>query len=96
MELAIVAALSMITQDVLEVLKDQSQARNRAFLAGMFDSLMWFALITTTTISVTALQGHSLHQKVLVLILVTVANFVGQGTGVLLGKRFIKEDKYEQ
>lgn len=91
MEVAILAAFAMITQDVFEVLKDQSQARNRAFLAGMFDSLMWFALITTTTISVTALQGHSLHQKILVLVLVTLANFIGQGTGVIIGKRFIHE-----
>jgi hypothetical protein len=91
MNIAIVAALSMICQDILEVLKDQAQARNRGFLAGLFDSLMWLALITTTSISVTALQGHKTSQKVAVLVLVTGANFIGQMTGVYFGKKYIKE-----
>jgi hypothetical protein len=92
MEVAILAALAMVTQDIFEVLKDQAQVRNRAILAGLFDSLMWLAVITTTAISVTILQGHSLSHKILVVGLVTIANFVGQGTGVLLGQRLIKEN----
>lgn len=96
MIIAILAALSMVAQDILEVCKDQAQARNRAVLAGLFDSLMWLALITTTSISVTALQGHKTSQKVLVIILVSAANFIGQFTGVLIGKKYIKENKYER
>lgn len=92
MLIALIAALSMCCQDVLEVLKDQAQARNRAILAGLFDSLMWLALITTTSISVTALQGHKTSQKVLVIILVSAANFVGQFTGVIIGQKLIKEN----
>lgn len=92
MTIAIFAALAMILQDVLEVLKDQAQARNRAILAGLFDSLMWLALITTTSISVTALQGHKINQKVLVIVLVSAANFVGQLTGVIIGEKLIKEN----
>jgi hypothetical protein len=91
MTVAILAALSMIVQDICEVLKDQSQARNRAFLAGLFDSLMYLALVASMTVSVTTLQGNSLSRKILVLSLITVANFVGQYTGVVLGKRLIKE-----
>lgn len=91
--LAILAAVSMIFQDILEVLKDQSQARNRAVLAGVFDTLMWLTLITSTSISVTALQGHSLKMKILVISLVSLANFGGQIAGVTIGKRFIKESK---
>ena len=88
--LALLAGVAMAIQDFLEVLKDQAQARNRPVLAGTFDSLMWLALITTTSISVTALQGHSLHEKIIVILVVTVANFIGQIVGVLTGKRFIK------
>lgn len=91
MIIALLAALAMVLQDILEVLKDQSQARNHALLAGAFDSLMWLALIASTTISVSALQGHSLSKKILVVSLVTIANFIGQGTGVLIGKKFIKQ-----
>jgi hypothetical protein len=91
MNVAILAAIAMVTQDIFEVLKDQAQARNRGFLAGLFDTLMWYALITSTTVSVTALQGHKLSQKVLVILLVSIANFAGQMSGVYLGSKYIKE-----
>jgi hypothetical protein len=90
-EVALLAASSMVCQDIFEVLKDQSQARNRAFLAGCFDSLMYLALLTSNYIAITTLQGHKLSEKILVVSLVTVANFIGQGSGVLLGKRYIKD-----
>ena len=91
MNVALLAAVAMIFSDIFEVLKIDADSRNRALLAGVFDSLLWLATISTTAISVTILQGHSLHQKIWVIALVTVANFIGQGTGVLLGKKFIKE-----
>ena len=84
------AALAMIIQDIFEVLKIQADARNRGWLAGIFDSLMWLAVITTTTISVTALQSHNVHEKLLVIISVNIAHFLGQLSGVWFGKRFIK------
>lgn len=87
----VLAALAMVAQDILEVLKDQSQARNRAVFAGIFDTLMWLCLITSTTVSVTALQGHKLSEKIIVIVAISVANFVGQYFGVKIGKRYIKE-----
>lgn len=87
----ILAALSMVAQDILEVLKDQSQARNRGVLAGIFDTLMWLCLITSTTVSVTALQGHNLAEKIVVIVAISVANFIGQYSGVFIGKKYIKE-----
>lgn len=93
MWIILLAAIAMIFQDILEVLKDQSQARNRAVLAGVFDTLMWLCLITSTTVSVTALQGHKLSEKIIVIVAISVANFVGQYSGVYIGKKYIKEIK---
>lgn len=91
MIIAVLAAIAMLFQDILGVLMVQAEARNRGLLSGTFDSLQWFAAITTTTISVTALQGHSFGEKVLVIVLVTLANLVGSVIGVQVGKKFIKE-----
>jgi len=83
----------MLVNDVSAVLLVQSEARNRAGLAAIFDSIMWLASISTTTISVTALQGHHLGAKALVVICVTIANVAGCYAGVAIGRRFIKERK---
>lgn len=90
MIIILLAALAMIAQDILEVLKDQAQNRSRRIVAGLCDTGMWIVLIASTTISVTILQGHSLAQKVLVIVIMSGANFVGQFTGVTLGDRIIK------
>lgn len=86
----ILAAITMFFQDILEALKDQAQARNQGNMAGFFDTLMWLCLITCTTISVKALLGHILWQKILAVVLISFANFFGQKTGVAIGARFIK------
>jgi hypothetical protein len=88
---ALLAAGAMVINDVFGVLMVQAEARNRGVLAGLFDSLQWFATITTTTISVTALQGNNFWEKALVIVLVTAANLIGSYVGVVVGKRFIKE-----
>lgn len=91
MNIALLAALCMVFQDVLGVLMVQAEARNHGFIAGICDSAMWLFAIATTTISVTALQGHSVHEKALVIVCVTIANLLGSVIGVYLGKKFIKE-----
>jgi CDP-diglyceride synthetase len=91
MLIAIYAALAMFVQDVLAVCLVQAEARNRASLAAGLDSAMWLASISTTTISVTALQGHHLDVKAVVVIAVTLANVVGSFVGVTIGKRFIRQ-----
>ena len=90
---ALEAAGAMIVQDVCGVLLVQAEARNRAGLSALFDSIMWLAQISTVTISVTALQGHSLSAKAMVLVCVELANVAGCYIGVAIGRRTIKERK---
>ncbi len=92
MILALLAALAMVFQDIIGVFQIQAEARNQASLAGIMDTIGWLLVITTMTISVSALQGKSLGEKVLVVVLVSVANFIGSYTGVKIGKRYIKQD----
>jgi hypothetical protein len=90
---ALAAAGAMLIQDIMGVLLVQAEARNRAGLAAAFDSLMWLAQICTVTISVTALQGHQLGAKAIILIFVEAANIAGCFAGVAIGRRLIKETK---
>jgi hypothetical protein len=90
---ALGAAAAMLVQDVMGVLLVQAEARNRAGLSAIFDSVMWLAQITTVTVSVTALQGHQLSAKATVIICVELANVAGCYIGVAVGRRLIKETK---
>jgi hypothetical protein len=90
---ALFAAVAMFIQDVSAVLLVQAEARNKAVLAAIFDSVMWLASIACTTTAVTILQGDHLSAKIMVLCAVELANVVGCVVGVKLGKRYIKEDK---
>ncbi|MGH3402019.1 MAG: hypothetical protein ACRDRJ_05780 [Streptosporangiaceae bacterium] len=87
------AALAMLVNDTAAVLLVQAEARNRAGLSAIFDSIMWLASIMTTTISVTALQGHHLGTKAAVLVAVELANVAGSYIGVAIGKRWIREKR---
>jgi len=89
--IVVMAALAMFAQDILATLLVQAEARNRAGLAAILDAVQWGAGIATTTISVTALQGHSGALKAAVVLAVTAANITGSYTGVVLGKRLIKQ-----
>ena len=51
---------------------------------------MWPAGMVTTTITVTALQGHHAGLKGEVIAAVTLANFAGSSAAVSLGRRFIR------
>lgn len=88
--LALWAALAMFVQDVCGVLLVQAEARNRGWLAALFDSLMWLAQITCTSISVTTLQSGHLSTKALVICAVELANVAGCIIGVAIGKRYVK------
>ena len=84
------AAACMFVQDVLGVLLTDAQARDHGWLAGVIDTAAWMVAITTTTITVTALQGHNNAEKVLVVIFVSGANLFGSRVGVALGKRYVR------
>lgn len=89
MTLALVAAGTMLVQDVISVILVQAEAANRGWLAGLMDMLGWYVGIATTTISVTSLQGHDTSQKVEVLVLVGAANVFGTKLGQVVGQHFL-------
>lgn len=95
MWIAFLAAVSMVFQDLFAVIQVQAESRNKAVLSGVMDSVGWLLAITTMTISVTALQGHSFKEKVAVIVLVSLANFGGSYLGVKIGKKYVK-DQYER
>jgi hypothetical protein len=86
----IYAGLCMVVQDVLGVLMVQAEARNHGWFAGGADSIQWLFAICTTTITVTALQGHSRRTKINTILCVTAGNLIGSEIGVLIGQRLIK------
>lgn len=90
MIIALIAAATMVVTDVIGVVMVQAEAHNRGWLAGWLDTLGWLVGIATTTISVTALQGHSLSEKILVVGLVSAANLFGTKLGQVVGKRIVK------
>jgi len=88
---AIIAALTMVVTDVLGVVMVQAEARNRGWLAGWMDTAQWIVGITTTTITVTALQGHDMTEKVAVVVLVSAANLFGTKLGQMIGQRYVTD-----
>lgn len=93
MTIAFLAAISMIFQDILGVIMVQAEASNHGWIAGITDSIQWLFAIATTTFSVTALQGHSVKEKVFVIVGVTIANLIGSQLGVLIGKKIVRNKK---
>lgn len=91
MLVALIAAATMVVTDVLGVVMVMAEARNRGWLAGWMDTAQWLVGIATTTISVTALQGHSLSEKIWVVALVSAANLFGTKLGQLIGKHFVTD-----
>lgn len=93
--IALLAAGTMVCTDVLGVIMVQAEARNRGWLAGIMDSLQWLVGITTTTITVTILQGHSLQEKAVVIVLVSAANLLGTKLGQVIGSRYVTDQSIE-
>ena len=85
--IVLVAALAVVVQDVVGTVMVMAEAKGRGWLAGVMDAIGWIVGITTTTISVTALQGHDMPRKVAVVLLVTIANVVGTKLGQLVGSQ---------
>ena len=94
--LASIAAIAMVIQDILGIVLLLAATRNRGWLAGVMDSAQWLVGITTTSISVTVLQGHSLGAKVFVILLVSAANLFGTKWGESIGAKYVKDQTLEQ
>ena len=89
MVVALIAALAMVANDICSTILVMAEAAERGWLAGAMDTLGWGVAICTTTISVTALQGHSLSEKVWVVALVSSANLFGTKLGQVAGTRLL-------
>lgn len=87
---ALLAAVAMVVEDILGTVLVQANAKNRAWLSGLLDALAWGAGIFTTSVSVTALQGHNMTAKVIVIGAVTAANIIGSVAGVKIGERLLR------
>ncbi len=85
------AAIAMVCQDVLATCLVIAETRGHRLVAGLLDAAQWGAGITTTTVSVTALQGHRLGEKAIVVAAMTVANVGGTYAGVWTGQRLIND-----
>ena len=68
-----------------------AEAKNRGWLAGWMDAAGWILAISTTTITVSTLQGNNTGEKVVVVVLVTTANLLGTKLGQVIGARFITD-----
>ena len=90
MLVALIAAGAMVLADVLAVIMVQMEAANRGWFAGAMDGLGWIVGITTTSISVRVLNGHSTTGKVWVILLVTAANVFGTKLGQVIGSRLLR------
>lgn len=89
-ELAVLAGIAMISQDLLLTWMVQAEARNRWVLAGLLDCLGFLAQVTTFGVSIDAIIKHGLtFQTYVVLASLTVANFIGTGLGTKLGEKYI-------
>jgi hypothetical protein len=92
----LIATVAMVFTDVSGTIMVIAESKNRGWLAGMMDTFQWLVGITTTAITVTILQGHSLEEKILVIAFVSAANLLGTWLGVYVGHRFVKDKNLEQ
>lgn len=77
----------MLIQDIFEALKIQAIAHNRGWTAGFCDAIMWLMLYFSMDTAITS-NGKT---RIAIIILITIANVVGQQLGVITGKRLIKD-----
>ena len=91
MKIAALAAVCMVVQDVLGTVLVIAESKERTALSAILDAAMWIAGITTTSYSVSALQGHNTSEKILLVSFVTAANLGGTALGVWTGKKFVKK-----
>lgn len=96
MNVALLAALCMVVQDVVAVVMVQAENRSRGWLAGILDAFAWCFGMATTTVAVSTLQGHHTAAKVAVIVAVSVANVLGSKLGQVVGDRFIPATRKDE
>jgi hypothetical protein len=92
-ELAVLAFFAMIGQDLSLTWLVQAEARNKWVLAGLLDSVGFLLQVATFGVSIDAIIKHGLtSQTIILLVVLTAANFIGSGMGTLLGSKWIHAD----
>lgn len=96
MTIVLLAAICMIIQDSLAVIKYQAASRNRGLIVASADVVIWFVSITGTTIAAFTLHGDNFGKKVAVVVAVSFANIIGNLLGTWLGQRFVTDEDEEE
>lgn len=91
MTILLCAAAAMVWQDIFGTLLTQAQARNREWLAALFDNCYYLGWIVSTYVAVDAMHHASLAHRALVILVMMVANTVGIVTGTRLGKKLVRD-----
>lgn len=91
--IVVIAAISMLAQDLFEVTKMVAIDRSRPYLTGLLDTAMWLCWFASSSIAIgaEALHGWTAH-TIAIVVAVSAANFVGCASGVVLGRHFIKDE----
>lgn len=63
----------------------------RAWGSALLDQVGWMVALTSTFISIDALQGHNFNEKVLVVTAVSIANIVGTRAGQEMGIALLRK-----
>jgi hypothetical protein len=84
------ASLCMVVSDILATVMVQAEADNRKHVAALMDTIGWFVSITTTSISINAINSNDVMRQVLVLVFVGASNYVGTYLGVGIGAKLLK------
>ena len=85
LELACVAAVAMLFQDIIATVMVQSEAKNKGWTAGWLDAAGYLVGIVCAKI---VIKSHGAGE-VEALVLVTVANVLGTKLGQVTGQRFL-------
>ena len=91
--IAALAGAAMFASDAIATVMVMEESRGHGWTAGLLDTMGWYVAITTTTISVTALQGHNLTEKILVIAFVSTANLIGTKFGQVMGSWLTKRQE---
>ena len=87
LELAGIAAVAMVFQDVLGVMMVQSEAKQLGWTAGFLDAAGWLVAFASLRISI---NSHGTGE-IEAIVLISIANVVGTKLGQITGKRFLEK-----
>jgi hypothetical protein len=82
--------VAMVSEDILYTIMTQAQNRHRPYLAGLMDTLGYLAQFVVFGVGIESLIKNGLTGRtILILAVLSAANFVGTALGTLLGDRWM-------